>query len=248
MRDYTYAKQEQIEAFTKHLFISFTQEEAGFKELVSETIHRVKMQPMTYDLIAKLKRDRVVTGITGTIEADTEVKLLNKLHQLYSGSVILDDKEEPVIIDQSKMEYILRYFKGKKIAIFYKFKAEASLISLALLGNGYTIAQTPEEFNKADNACAYISQFVSGREGINLSGADCLICFNIDFSAITYFQVRARLQTKDRVNSAEVHWIFAENGIEDKIYQAVSNKKNYTLNYFKKDAGIRTTTKNYRLA
>jgi hypothetical protein len=47
--------------------------------------------------------------------------------------------------------------------------------------------------------------------------------------------VRARLQSKDREKVAEVHWVFAKDGIEDRIYQAVSNKKNYTLNYFKKD-------------
>jgi hypothetical protein len=79
---------------------------------------------------------------------------------------------------------------------------------------------------------------VSGREGINLSTADCLVCYNIDFSAVTYFQVRARLQTKERTTAADVHWIFAENGIEHQIYQTVKNKKNYTLSYFKKHERI----------
>jgi hypothetical protein len=62
--------------------------------------------------------------------------------------------------------------------------------------------------------------------------------YNIDFSAVSYWQSRARLQTKDRVKAAKVYWIFSEGGIESKIYQAVQNKKDYTLNYFKKDYKI----------
>jgi len=42
------------------------------------------------------------------------------------------------------------------------------------------------------------------------------------------------MTTKDRLDS-DVYWIFAEGGIEDKIYKAVSNKKDYTLNHFKRD-------------
>jgi hypothetical protein len=59
--------------------------------------------------------------------------------------------------------------------------------------------------------------------------------------------VRARLQSKDRQKEAAVHWIFSENGIEDKIYRAVSNKKDYTLSYFRKDEGKRNTTPNNKI-
>jgi hypothetical protein len=136
-------------------------------------------------------------------------------------------------LDQSKVEYIFETFKGKKIAIFYKFKSELSMLVnyINKIGLKYTIS--PEDFNANDDLI-FLSQFISGREGINLSTADCLICMNIDFSAVTYFQVRARLQTKNRTDPAEVHWIFAEDGIENDIYEVVKRKKTYTLSYFKK--------------
>jgi hypothetical protein len=35
--------------------------------------------------------------------------------------------------------------------------------------------------------------------------------------------------------SNNVFWIFSENGIEEKIYNSVLNKKNYTLSVFKKE-------------
>jgi len=74
----------------------------------------------------------------------------------------------------------------------------------------------------------------SGREGINLSSADCLIMYNIDFSAVSYWQARARLQTKDRKEDAIVYWLFFAGGIEEKIYKVVEGKKDFTLVHYKK--------------
>jgi hypothetical protein len=239
INDYSNANQQRIEEITKHLFIPYTQEEAGFTELVHETVHHVKMSDKVYQIANRLRIDKVVTGKDGqVIEADTEVKLLNKLHQLYSGTVLFDSGTEindGLILDDTKVKWVLEKFNGRKIAIYYKFRAEAMMIEVACRLHGLLITNDAEHFNKTDSSVIYLSQFVSGREGVNLSSADALICINIDFSAITYFQVRARLQSKDRTRTAEVHWVFAEGGIEDRIYKAVSNKKNYTLSYFKKD-------------
>jgi hypothetical protein len=32
----------------------------------------------------------------------------------------------------------------------------------------------------------------------------------------------------------DIYWIFSEDGIEEKIYKTVQQKKDYTLSYFKK--------------
>ena len=77
-------------------------------------------------------------------------------------------------------------------------------------------------------------QIVSGREGISLSNAKYLVYYNIDFSSLSYWQSRDRLTTMNRLTN-DIYWIFSENGIEDKIYKAVSNKKNYTLKIFEND-------------
>jgi hypothetical protein len=239
INDYSNANQQKIEEITNHLFIPYTQEEAGFTELVHENVHHVKMSDKVYQIANRLRIDKVVTGKDGqVIEADTEVKLLNKLHQLYSGTILFDSGTEindGLILDDTKVKWVLNKFKGRKIAIYYKFRNELLMIQVAANLHGLLITNDADVFNKSDITCIYVSQFVSGREGVNLSSADALICINIDFSAITYFQVRARLQSKDRTRTAEVHWVFAEGGIEDRIYKAVTNKKNYTLSYFKKD-------------
>jgi hypothetical protein len=55
----------------------------------------------------------------------------------------------------------------------------------------------------------------------------------IDFSAVTYFQARDRMTTKNRTENI-VYWIFAEGGIENKIYKLVQSKKNFTSKHYER--------------
>jgi SNF2 family DNA or RNA helicase len=235
VNDYSNANQTKIKQMTDYLIIPFTQQEAGFRAEVEELTVSIKMEPSTYFLADRLKRDRIYTGKDGNVVlADTGAKLLSKLHQIYSGSVI-DENEEGLIFDRSKAYWIKDNFKDKKIAIFYKYKAEEIMLYLTF---GYDKFTTdPQEFAKSDSKW-FLSQIQSGREGINLSTADALIMLNIDFSAVSYWQARARMQNKDREEASKVYWLFAEGGIEEKIYKAVKDKKDYTLSYFKNDYGI----------
>jgi hypothetical protein len=235
INDYSCGNQSLIEKDTNHLFIAYTQEEAGFTELVKETILYVDMQPSTYKFCERLRIDKIMTNKEGvSVLADTSVKLMQKLHQAFSGTIIVDEpKVEARVYDYTKAEYIRDRFAGQKIAIFYKFKAEAMALRW-ILGKVY---DDPMEFNNADSG-VFISQIVSGREGIRLDTADALIMYNIDFSATSYWQSRARIQTKDRIKEAQLYWIFARGGIEDKIYKAVMDKRDYTLAHFRKDFSV----------
>jgi SNF2 family DNA or RNA helicase len=233
--DYSFARKDAVREKVDHLFISFTQKEAGFEAVVEEEVLTVRMKAKTYDLVRRLKADRVLETkdrTTSTVVADTEAKLMQKMHQLYSGTVIADHPERRgFVLDYSKVDFIKRRFAGQKIAIFYKYVMEENLL---LTGLDCSFAHTPEEFNSSGRNHWYISQIQSGREGINLSAADAIVMYNIDYSAVSYWQARARLQTKDRTKEAKVYWIFAEGGIEERIHEAVIKKKDYTLEHFKK--------------
>jgi len=234
INDYSCANTEKIRAITDKIFISFTQEEAGFKQMVQEEILTVKMADSTYKFAERLRIDKIVPNKDGEVVlADTAVKLMNKMHQIFSGSVIVDEPERrAAAFDHTKAEFIRDRFKGcKKIAIYYKFIAESMILNWIFAGKIFT---DPQAFAEAEEG-VFISQIQSGREGINLSTAEALIFYNIDFSAVSYWQARARLQTKDREAEAKIYWIFAEGGIEHKIYKAVMEKKDYTLDHFKKD-------------
>jgi hypothetical protein len=237
INDYSYAYQDKIKPFIDHLFLTFTQEEAGFESLVEEEIHYVDMENTTYRFADKMKKDKIAINKDGdVVKADTAVKLMSKLHQIYSGTVIIDEPQRTAkAFDYNKALYIKDKFKGYKIAIYYKFIAEFYAIQWVF---GEKLCLDPTIFANAENDVVFCSQIVSGREGINLSTADALIFYNIDFSALSYWQSRARIQTKDREKKSKIHWIFALGGIEDKIYKAVMDKKDYTLSHFKKDFEI----------
>lgn len=208
--------------------LTYTQEEAGFTSKVDEYIIEVEMQPITYEIIKRLKKDNIVTNTNGdVILGDTGAKLMQKIHQLSSGTCKFEDGSSK-IIDTSKAEKIFDLFKNKKVGIFYKFVEEYNALK-QIYGNKLT--DNLEDFNTSDKSIAL--QIVSGREGISLKKADNLVYYNIDFSATSYWQSRDRLTTIDRKENS-VYWIFAKNGIEYKIYDSVLKKKNFTLDIFKK--------------
>jgi hypothetical protein len=226
LNDYSDANIDLIQKYINPYIISFTQKQAGFTTEVKENVLTVKMKQQTYDLINKLKKDLIIEGKQEVILADTGVKLMSKVHQLYSGTVKFESGNS-MIIDDSKAEFIKEKFFGVKIGIFYKFKEEYNLLKKVF---GENLCNTVKEFDSTDKNIAL--QIVSGREGISLKNAKYLIYLNIDFSATSYWQSRDRLSTMERLKN-DVFWIFAEGGIEFYIYKAVMNKKDFTLQFFR---------------
>lgn len=227
INDYSDCNYDKIKPIIDKYFVTYTQKDAGFNTEVKENILRVRLKDYTYDLIKRLDKDKVVQGKNEVLLGDTAVKLMSKTHQLFSGTVKFESGNT-MTIDDSKALFIKDRFK-EKIAIFYKFKAEYDCLKEIYKDE---LTDNLEEFNSTNKSIAL--QIVSGREGISLSNAKYLVYYNIDFSALSYWQSRDRLTTMDRLTN-DIYWIFSEGGIEDKIYKAVSNKKDYTLNVFKKD-------------
>ena len=227
IRDYSNGLPSILDAM-KPYTISLTQQAAGFVTETTEEVLEVQMSDTTYDLARKLKKDLVVEGKDEVVLADTPVKLMMKLHQIYSGTVKFESGNS-MIVDYSKAEFIKEHFKDKKIGIFYKFKEELNTLK-EVFGDDLVTELTP--FEQTDKNIAL--QIVSGREGISLRHADCLVYYNIDFSATSYWQSKDRMTTKERLKN-KVYWIFSKGGIEPQIYKAVTKKKDYTLRHFKRD-------------
>lgn len=228
VNDYSDADREKVMSVIKDYVITFTQEQAGFSSEIEEEILYVLMSPLTYSMCSKLKKDLIVEGKEEVILADTPVKLQQKLHQMYSGTVKFESGNS-MVFDPSKAGFIKHRFYGNKIGIFYKFKAELDALKEVFKDN---LTTDVDEFNSTDKSIAL--QIVSGREGISLRNADYLVFYNIDFSATSYWQARDRMTTMDRKFN-KVYWIFAQGGIESHVYKQVLNKKSYTLSHFQKD-------------
>jgi len=227
MNDYSKGLDTIIEVM-QPFTINYTQEEAGFIAKTTEEVFEVELKESTYKLINKLTRDLVVQGNEEVILGDTPVKLMMKLHQLYSGTIKFESGKS-MVLDTSKAEYIKESWEGCQIAIFYKFKEELQALKEVF---GDELTTDLDEFNATHKNIAL--QIVSGREGISLKKAEYLVYYNIDFSATSYWQSKDRMTTKERLEN-EVFWIFSKGGIEHEIYKAVTKKKDYTLAHFKKD-------------
>ena len=227
INDYSQAKIDILKPIIDKYFIRYTQKDAGFETSVNENILYCNMLESTYNIAKSLKKDKVVKGVFEAILADTAVKEMSKLHQIYSGTVKFESGKS-MIIDHSKGFFIKDKFQGQKIAIFYKFKEEFNLLKEVF---GDLLTDDLSEFDNSNKNIAL--QIVSGREGISLANAKYLVYFNIDFSAVSYWQSRDRLTTMERTTN-DVYWIFSKGGIESKIYKSVSNKKDFTLSVFKK--------------
>ena len=227
IRDYSKGLPSIMEAMKPYV-ISFSQKEAGFKVRTKENVLRVNMKDSTYSLAKRLQKNLVVEGKDEVILADTPVKLMMKLHQIYSGTVKFEGGNS-IVLDYSKAEFIRERFSKIKVGIFYKFKEELNALKHVY---GDDLTTELSVFEDTDKSIAL--QIVSGREGISLRQAKCLVYYNIDFSATSYWQSKDRMTTKERLEN-DVYWVFANKGIEDKIYKAVTKKKDYTLSHFKKD-------------
>lgn len=225
-KSYKNTPYKNIEPFINPIKLSYTQKEAGFKSEIKDVIHKVAMKQATKIIIKALKKNNIVQGRDEVIIADSGVKLMSKLHQLSSGTIKFDSGNS-MILDTNKIDYVFDKFKGRKIAIFYKFKEELNLIKSV-----YDLAETIEEFDKSDKNIAF--QFISGRSGIKLDKADCIVAINVDFSSTTFQQFRARAVTS-KSKGFEVHWIFSDIGFEDKVLKTVQGKENYTLQTFRKN-------------
>lgn len=241
VNDYSNARKKDFWHRIRYYIISFTQEEAGFTTSVNEMVLECEMKPITYQIIKKLHKDLVVTSsVDGTqILADTGVKLQQKTHQLFSGTIKFEDGSHR-IIDDTKAHFIKNSFEGKKIGIFYKFVAELEMLKSVFKE---TLTTDLDEFNSTDKNIAL--QIISGREGISLAKADYLVFMNIDFSAVSYFQARDRLTTMARKENT-IFWVFSRGGIEEKIYKTVQSKKDYTNDIFKKQFRTSNTKENYK--
>lgn len=238
---YTDAKMDKLSPLINHLFITWTREDAGFKVNAEDHFHCVKMSDQCIQIFNRLNRDKMYQagdGAVATVSGGGD--LLNKLSQIGSGTLIFDGETDGRIIDASKAEHIKQFFHSKKIAIFYKYIAEGKLLRAYFPNHTDDAAH----FNTSGSEVVFIGQVRSFCEGVDLSSADCLINYNLDHSATVYSQSRARILSYNRTKPAPVYYIFSEHGIDNKIYQAVSSKRNFTLYYYQNHVGKSHSIKN----
>jgi hypothetical protein len=207
----------------KKFTVTMTQKEAGFDGEIIEKIHKLRLPDECVKLIRQLRKKKF--SDRRRITADNVPKLMTAIHQISSGTYI-DDDENRQVISTFKADYIKKHFKNRKIAIFYCYIAEGEMLKKYF--KYWT--DDPKYFDYYENV-PFICQIVSGREGIDLRSADDVIYFNISYSAVSYWQGRARSQSIDGGDKL-VHFLLTDLGIEQDIYKTVRSKENFTTKHF----------------
>jgi hypothetical protein len=235
IKQYDQADAERIEKEIAPILLTYTQEAAGFCCPIEEYFLSVTDERVP-QYMRQIFKEKTLTIDGHTAAAKTPATLMNKLHQIAGGTLICEDGQKErnkfttLTISEHKAIYIKEYFKEKRIAIFYKFIAERKILDTYFPES----TDSPEDF-QAGKSRVFLSQICSGREGLALHSADCIVMYAIDFAAVSYFQARARIQALHRDTPAQIYWVFFAGSIEPKIYRAVSSKKNFTLRYYVKN-------------
>lgn len=219
--DYSKAKIDLIDEKIQPYIHKFTQSDAGFENVITKHLHFIEMLPITYRIIDKLKKDNIVIGKENNIIADSAVKLMSKVHQLGTGTIIFDSGDK-AIIDYSKALFIKNNIKGK-LAILYYFKEELTMLQDTF---GDMITNDLQEFNTNDKH--FVGQQYSCAMGINLSKADNLVYLNFGFSGTNFVQSLDRLTILSR-KETNVHFILANKTLDLQILKTIENKRNFTI-------------------
>ena len=211
-----------------HLIVTMTKEKANFDVFVNERIHQVEVNEDYLSALEYFKSNRIITIDENEIVAETSASALNKLHQLNGGTIKVDDKLS-LIVSNHKVNYIKENLgNDEKIVILCNYIKERDLL-LTRLANS---TDEVEEF-KNGSFKYFIGHIKTFSEGVDFSYADSMIIYSLNFSATTYLQSKERLANKKRVKPIVVHYLFTKGGIDEYIYQAVSNKMNFTSSYYK---------------
>lgn len=220
------------------LFVTCTQAEAKFDFQVNERVIRVKPSASIEQYFETLNKNRYIVVNSTPSRGDTASKMLSKGHQLISGSIILDTLEG-VLLDVTKAIAIRNDAAEhgyKKIAIYYKYKQERNAI-LRIFGD--MVTEVSEDFQRGTRYPVFMSQVLSGREGVRIDKADALYIYNIDYAWLSYAQTKDRIQSMDRDKEPELVWVFSSindgRSLEDRIYTVCMSKRKYSAAFYRND-------------
>lgn len=231
INDYSDCKQSGVDIFERY-FIRLSQQDAGFKAvgIEEEIIYCTSLS--TVDQINRITRDMMLSINNQEIICKNAADVFTKVHQISSGTILCDNGA--FILSLHKVQELKKLLTdGKRCVIFTKFVAEEKL----LLQSKYKIEDSTGNIDDFQQGRAkhFISNVAKASMGVNLSMADVIVFYNLDFSSKNFIQAKARLQAYAKEEKTKIVYLFTVGGLEEKIYKSLKNKESYTLSYFKRD-------------
>ena len=123
--------------------------------------------------------------------------------------------------------------------IFYNFTAELTAMKKAI-GNIRPFSEVNgtnknlSHYEKWDNSITFV-QYQSGAMGLNLQKADTIIYFSLPLSSELFEQSKKRIHRIGQQNKCTYYIFMCGNSVEQKIYNTLQERKDYTDKLFEKD-------------
>lgn len=228
INNYKEAHEEPIMEKINHLIVTMTKEKANFDVMVEEKKHYIPIREEYYRALKRFEIHNYLDVKGYDLVAESPASVMSKLHQLTGGTIKINS-EVSLIVSRHKLRYINENLSNyKKIVILCNYVKERDL----LLEDLESVTDDPVKFKNEDYKY-FVGHIKTYSEGVDFSYADTMIIYSLNFSATTYLQSKERLANKKRTKPIEVHYLFTLNSIDEYIYQAVSNKMNFTNRYYR---------------
>lgn len=183
-----------------------------------------------------IQKDRVLETKDGKIAFDTIMKLQHGL-RLYANQ-------------KDKLAYteMLAESTEENIVIFYYYQHEKDQLT-QLLKKTKTIYEVSGKVNKLPDHGEWSSlkntvtfvQYQAGAAGIELQYANIVIFYTPTYSYQDYDQALGRCYRNGQTKKVTVYRYITKNSIEEAVYEALAEKKDFTEELFKNFIGASTT-------
>lgn len=209
----------KVKKDVEKFIVTITRKEAGHKFEAVDKLYHIKLPKVQQDIVKILDKDRLYIQKKNkkkkikkmVILADTPAKLNQKKHQISGGIVKCEDERIIYFKDNPKVNFIKENFDPEKCIIVAYYKLEQEMLSKIFPNVG---------------------SITSNSEGVDYSHFEHMVIYSMAHAAKTYEQIRAR-QLNMIKRKSEVIINFLISGIDQKVYDAVSNKKNFTASWYR---------------
>lgn len=176
----------------------------------------------------RFKRDRIVDIENKQLIGDTSLTRLLYLRQLASQ------------YNKNKLQALKDIIQSTddRLVIFYNFNEERKLITNLCEDKNLSIVcgdlKDLTHYEKYNNSVTFV-QYQAGATGLNLQKANKIIYFSLPLSSELFEQSKKRIHRIGQKNNCMYYYLITENSIEEKIFDTLKQRKDYTDELFKKE-------------
>jgi len=201
------------------------------------------LEPGTMKIYRELERDLIVAWDKGEITADNILVKLLRLAQITCGIAVLDNADDAIIIDNSKVDRIIDFLEDipptHPIVIYYKFTPEGQSLKKALIKSGRTVSEVSGQMDQLKewqngHTNTIILQIDAGSEGIDLTRAQYCIYSSIGMKLGVYRQSRKRIHRPGQNKKVFYYHVLGSNTVDIVNFKAMREKREI-VDFFLRD-------------